>query len=133
MVRKIHWKHRLRFLLNRAMKYGKSLYELCSESKVAKKYLYKPKVHRLLCFYDYILPCFGNISLTQELVFEQAHLWGTQAKEKSLASHPSTITFVYRVQYSIWSLRIPYSDEFTRSMGLVEEEERGQMQCFSAT
>ena len=46
---------------------------LCTRSVKAKQHLDKPNVHRLVEFYSFTLPAFGNVVHIQELVFERAH------------------------------------------------------------
>ena len=46
---------------------------LCARSEHAKRHLDKPNVHRLVEFFSFTLPAFGNVFHIQELVLERGH------------------------------------------------------------
>jgi len=64
---------RLLALQEMGQEYVRKLARVCMLSEESKKVLDKPNVHRLLEFYAFTLPSFGNVSFVQELVLEKAH------------------------------------------------------------
>lgn len=79
---------RLRCLLRRAEEYIQRVSKLCEHSASAKKYLDKPNLHRMLEFYNYTLPSFGNVAHIQELIFEKAHQELKKGVSKSNHKNP---------------------------------------------
>lgn len=74
---------RLLKLRSLAMNYVDQVSQLCRISPKAKESLDKPNIHRLLEFYTFTLPNFGNVKLIQELVLEKGHQELKRAYSKS--------------------------------------------------
>ena len=100
---------RLYKLLLKARQYVNGVERICKsvDMEGVKSLLDRPNMHRLLEFFEYTLPCFGNARIVQELLFERAH----QELKKGITSsnfHNSQLQAMSHVRANDWINRLAF-------------------------
>ena len=111
---------RLLELKNKAEHFLSKLNELCLKHPESKKELDKPNIHRLLEFYTYTLPCFGNVQIIQELLLERAH----QELKRGLARSNFK-------NEQLQSMKDMLSNDWFERLGFILEQEKNDVTSWS--